>query len=915
MSKNSKIEVIESSVHNLKNISVSIPKNKFTVITGPSGSGKSSLAFDTIYAEGQKRYLEALSLSSANFVSSMQSPNVKLIRGLLPTIAIDQKTMQNSSRSTVGTITEIFDFLRILYANIGTLYCPVSNQPITKYSLQEICNEIINLPLKSRISIATQIDTKREKINFFIKSGYINSILNDQPMLLDELPKKFKKDDTLYLVIDRIILKENSKKRILDAVNKALYEGRGSCTVFLNNTKYKFYSTKLISPVTLKEYPPLEPRYFSFNSPLGQCPNCKGLGIINKFNIGLMLEDSNNLTTKNIIPLQHDETLAKLVDKITSNTQLDNCTLEKIFYGKNLPKKIEIQMHNSKITISNFQGIIKWLEDRYTQSESEKERSQLERFMTQEICPTCAGTRLNAQSKLVKINNITINEIITTPLHESYTILKNIKLSKKEKEIGGKTLNTILERIKYLIDSGLNYLTLNRGGNTLSGGELQRIRLATQISNSLSGILYILDEPSIGLHPHDNKKMLQSLKDLIKQNNTLIVVEHDEEIIKNADHIIDLGPKAGVHGGEVIATGSVEEIIANKKSPTGKFLKNKVSLTEHSRMPINDWITINQINQFNLKNLDVKFPLNGLTCITGVSGSGKSTLIHKVLVPAVKYALRPHLTQYNLNNFSTIQGIDNLASIIEITQKPIGKSAKSNPATFTGIFDEIRKIFAKLPEAQLKGFRPGHFSFNTKQGRCPECEGHGLQKIDMRFLPSIFFTCAKCKGKQYNDDILKIKFKGMSIADILSLTVNQAQKTFKLYKKINRILLSLQSVGLGYITLGQSALTLSGGEAQRLKLAKELAKTTKGKCLYILDEPTTGLHFQDIEVLMYTIKQLTQKGHPVIIIEHNRDVLKYADYIIDLGPLGGDKGGKIIAYGTPEEIIKNKHSLTGKYLN
>lgn len=924
VNKSDDIVIHNARVHNLKNISLRIPKNKLTVITGPSGSGKSSLAFDTIFVEGQKRYIESLSSNTKQFVGEFQTPDVESITGLSPAIAIDQKTTHNNPRSTVGTITEVYDFFRILFSKIGILKCPETGVDIIKQSPQQIVEDIMKVPMGSKLHLLIKISPTKASLKVHQSAGHIRCLYQDEIIFIDDLPAEKNIKGDVYAVVDRIILKENSIKRITDSVDQALYHGKGFFFLY-DEKELKLLTTKLVSPTTQVEFPKIEARLFSFNSPVGACAKCKGLGHHKKFIIGKMLDYDATTILNSIIPIKNKKPLQNMVetvlvseghDKKAALSDVSKKLIDTLFYGSTKSYQFKLSTNSSDLSFNKkYIGLVPWLEAKYKESTSDKERREIEKFMVEDICPQCQGTRLSEISRNVFINEQNISDFVNCSLEESLTKSREISLEGSDKLIGQKILDEIISRLQYLNEAGLEYLSLDRGANTLSGGEMQRIRLATQIGNSLSGVLYILDEPSIGLHPYDNRKLLNTLINIKNNDNTLIVVEHDEDMMRAADHIVDIGPKAGIHGGELMAQGTLNHVLKNKESLTAQYL-NRIKRVEGTgyKHQSKELLTLKGATQNNLKNITLKLPLDGMTCITGVSGSGKSTLIHDVLVPAVKFHLTPHFTQYSRENFTSLTGVENLKSVIEIDQSAIGKSSKSNPATYTGLFDEVRKIFASLPESQLKGYSQGRFSFNVKDGRCEICEGHGVQKIDVNFLPNIFITCDRCKGDRYNDDTLKVRFKGLNISDVLNLTVDQAAEVFGLRKKIKRILTTMQSVGLGYIKLGQSSLSLSGGEAQRLKLSKELSKSTKGKCLYILDEPTTGLHFDDINTLLKTIAMLLEKGNPVVVIEHNLDVISHANHIIDLGPGGGSTGGKIVAQGSIDKIINSTDSKTGPYL-
>ncbi len=926
------INVFKANVHNLNSVDVSIPKNTLTVITGPSGSGKSSLAFDTIYVEGQRRYIESLSSYARQFLGQFQPPDVESISGLSPAIAIDQKTTSKNPRSTVGTVTEIFDYLRVLFARVGTMYCPDSGKEIKSYTIPQITKEILKHKEKTKIYIISKIQLKTKKsikneIDKFLSMGFTRAYINKEIINLDEIkPTKVKIDD-FNLIVDRLVVKEGINKRVNDSVELATKLGAGQCSILINEKKLISYSEKNISPVTGENLPDLEPRLFSFNSPLGACPKCNGLGEIKYFNEDYMILDEGlSINNGAITPLSKNNFLLKMVQSVAKAEKIDlDLPLKKLpksFYNIlfNGSEKVYAYSFNSENSTfefkKSFPGITKWLDKKFMETSSEKTRKNLESFMTIQNCPECEGLRLNKAALSTKIGNFNIMELCQFSIDKLNQTFQEINFESEKKTVAEKLLKEIRSRLQFLVDVGIGYLNLNRGAMTLSGGEAQRIRLATQIGSALSGVLYVLDEPSIGLHQRDNDKLIDTLKSLRDLGNTVLVVEHDEDTIEAADYIIDMGPGAGVHGGNVVGTGKPIEIKKNSKSITGEYLNGKKLIKiPAERRTTNTFIKLKGAIEHNLQKINIDFPKNTLTCITGVSGSGKSTLVHKILVPAVRYNLANKNKQlYKRNNYQSITGLDEIKSVIELDQSPIGRTPHSNPATYTGLFDEIRKLYSMLPESQIRGYKAGRFSFNVKGGRCENCEGNGVKKIEMHFLPDVYITCDECSGSRYNQDTLSILYKGKNIADILKMTIEEGLDFFKNHKKMNRILSTLNNVGLGYMTLGQPATTLSGGEAQRLKLSRELAKSTKGHCLYILDEPTTGLHFSDINILLKAIQDLVEKGNSVIVIEHNLDVIKTADYIIDLGPEGGINGGQIVATGTPEEISKNKKSITGQYI-
>lgn len=926
------INVQKANVHNLKSVSIKIPKNTLTVITGPSGSGKSSLAFDTIYVEGQRRYIESLSSYARQFMTQYQPPDVEVITGLSPAIAIDQKTSSKNPRSTVGTITEIYDYLRVLFARVGKVYCPESGEEIKKYTPAQIAKDISKQPANAKIFICTPIawNDKKElksKISQFMSQGYVRVVHNNKIINLDSFDiREVYEGHQLDLVIDRLLNKPENNKRLNDSIELGLKLESGMLNVLINDD-WHFYSDQFVSPVTKEKLPDIEPRLFSFNSPLGACDNCNGLGVVKTFDLNLMLTDKLLSIVESAIPiLNRNNFLYKMVEGVAEEEGVDLYTpyrdlsdefKEILLYGSSKKYKYSFNSENSHFEFTkSFPGIVNWLDKKYKDTTSERTRKNLEEFINTSKCPVCRGQRLNEIALSTKIKDQNIYEISHLPIRDLYEYLQSLKLNKEQSLIAAKLLNEIRSRTKFLLDVGLGYLTLNRAANTLSGGESQRIRLATQIGSALSGVLYVLDEPSIGLHQRDNTRLIQTLFKLRDLGNTVLVVEHDEETIRSSDYIIDIGPGAGIHGGEIIAKGSPDEILKKKKSTTANYLNGtEVIEVPEKRRKLSESIKLTGAKANNLQTIDVEIPLGGLVLVTGVSGSGKSTLIHEVFVPALKYhTIKANRSLYKRNNYDSLTDFDSIKQIIELDQSPIGRTPKSNPATYTGIFDDIRKLFAKTKESQVRGYQAGRFSFNVKGGRCEHCEGNGSIKVEMHFLPDVYITCPECLGKRYNAETLGVLYKGKNISEILNMDIEEAGEFFANHSKINRTLSVLNEVGLGYMKLGQSATTLSGGEAQRLKLCRELAKSTKGKSLYVLDEPTTGLHFKDIQALLGAINRLIDLGHSVLVIEHNLDVIKTADWIIDLGPEGGDGGGQIVATGTPEEVTKKKKSHTGKYL-
>jgi excinuclease ABC subunit A len=927
------INIVKAAVHNLKNVSISIPKNTLTVVTGPSGSGKSSLAFDTIYVEGQRRYIESLSSYARQFLGQYQPPEVESITGLSPSIAIDQKTSSKNPRSTVGTTTEIYDYLRVLYARIGTLYDPVTGIEVRRFTPSQITRELIKLPEKSKLQILAPIKIG-EKIKFkdilskFLTMGFSRARLNGELIEIDEGTKAPKGNFTFDIVIDRIVIKDDIEKRIADSVEYALKLSQGDVVVLVNDSKELSFSEHNKSTKGDVVYPELEPRLFSFNSPIGACEVCNGLGETKTFDEDLMIfDESLPLLEGAITPLsKRNSFLYKMVETIAIEEGVDldvpfkklpKKFLNILFNGSEKVYRYSFTSENSHFEFSKaFPGLSAWLEKKFLESGSEKVRLELEKYMNIKRCPSCHGLRLNRIALSTKIGEKHIMDLCTLSISECHDYLIKIKLEGEKKIIAEKLLKEIISRLRFLIDVGLNYLTLNRGAMTLSGGESQRIRLATQIGSALSGVLYVLDEPSIGLHQRDNDRLIKTLKSLRDIGNTVLVVEHDEDTMRESDYIIDMGPGAGIHGGTIVSHGPLEKILKDKHSLTAKFLSgtDRIAIPD-KRKKAAKFLKLSGATENNIKNLTATIPLGGLVCVSGVSGSGKSTLIHKILVPAVKTHLtNANKTLYQKSNYNSLTGVEEIKSVIELDQSPIGRTPHSNPATYTGLFDEIRDIFASTNESQIRGYKTGRFSFNVKGGRCEECEGNGVKKIEMHFLPDVYITCTECKGTRYNAETLSVLYKGKNISEVLDLTIEEGEEFFKNHTKLNRVLSTLNSVGLGYMKLGQPATTLSGGEAQRLKLSRELSKRTKGHCLYVLDEPTTGLHFQDIKILLSALQQLVEQGHTLLIIEHNLDVIKTADWIIDMGPEGGSGGGEIIAEGTPEQVSKNAKSHTGKYL-
>jgi len=916
--------------HNLKNVSVKIPKNTITVITGPSGSGKSSLAFDTIYSEGQRRYIESLSSYARQFLGNFQPAKVDRIEGLSPAIAIDQKTTSKNPRSTVGTITEIMDYLRVLFSRVGDFIDPDTGKRLKKYSPTSIASELIKLNEGAKLFICFEWKSNpNDKLiyieNYFSKNGFRRFFYNENEILIED-KFDFKKyhNKEILIVLDRILLKKDSRERIANSSEQALKFGQGKCVIKVDNNfieyneKYYLSSKKIFVPE-------MDPRYFSFNSPLGACVKCNGLGISKGFSERTITADKSLPLLEGAIPLlsKKNNFIHKMIqDVLTQEKQSIRITLKDIdknlkrslFYGSDKVYKFSFKSKNSKFEFKKpFSGIIPWLEKKYIETASEKVRKELETYMEEDICSSCNGKRLSELPLLVKISGFDINQIGDMQVDDCISFFQNLHLTSEKEIIAEKLLKEIKSRLSFLSEVGLGYLTLNRSSQSLSGGESQRIRLATQIGSALTGIIYVLDEPSIGLHPKDTTRLISTLKHLRDLKNTVIVVEHDEETIENADYVIDLGPGSGIHGGQIIAQGTIPEIKSNPNSITAKYLHNSSSIQLDKGYTFKkcNYITIKKANCHNIKDVNFTIPLNGLICVSGVSGSGKSTLLEDILVPALDNNFSGSKFK---QQFESISGLENISSYILLNQNPIGRTPHSNLATYTGIFDLIREVFSNTIEAKTKGYGPGRFSFNVKGGRCEECEGNGIKRIEMHFLPDVFVTCNECQGTRYNQETLNIYYKNKNISQILNSSVEENLEFFKHHPKISRTLKVLLDIGLGYLNLGQPATTLSGGEAQRLKLAKELSRRVYGSCLYILDEPTTGLHASDVKVLLKALLDLVELGHTVFVIEHNLHIIKHADHIIDLGPGGGMLGGKIVAQGTPEEIIKIKNSYTGEYL-
>lgn len=923
--------------HNLKNIDVTIPRDKFVVITGLSGSGKSSLAFDTIYAEGQRRYVESLSAYARQFLGQMEKPDVDYIDGLSPAISIDQKTTSRNPRSTVGTVTEIYDYLRLLYATIGVPHCHICGKEITQQTVDQMVDAVANLPEGTRIQLLAPVVRGRKGeyhklIDDARKNGYVRLRIDGEVRdINEEISLDKNRKHTIEIVVDRLIVKPDMEKRLTDSIETVLHLSGGLLVVDVIGGQELMFSQNFACSdcgVSIEE---LAPRMFSFNNPYGACPTCSGLGTLMKMDPDLVIPDRSKSLDEGAIKVggwnfengdsysrMYLNALAKHYGFKTSTpvNKLPEHIVDIILYGTKGEKiKVEYDKeYGSGSFTAAFEGVINSMERRYKETQSEGMKQYYEEFMSNSPCPSCNGARLKKESLAVTVGGMNIYDLTCMPVEDIEKFFSKLELSERDRLISGQVLKEIKARIGFLVDVGLDYLTLSRSAYTLSGGEAQRIRLATQIGSGLMGVLYILDEPSIGLHQRDNERLIKTLKKLRDLGNTLIVVEHDEDTMYAADHIIDMGPGPGIHGGYVVAEGTIDDIKKCEESQTGLYLsgKKKIGIPEKRRKPNGKWIKVKGARENNLKNIDASIPLGVFTAVTGVSGSGKSSLINEILYK--KLAAELNNARTKAGDHDRILGIEHLDKVINIDQSPIGRTPRSNPATYTGVFDLIREVFAGTAEAKMRGYKSGRFSFNVKGGRCEACSGDGIIKIEMHFLPDVYVPCEVCKGKRYNRETLEVKFKGKSIADVLDMTVEDALEYFRNIPRIYKKIETLYDVGLGYIKLGQSSTTLSGGEAQRVKLATELSRKATGRTLYILDEPTTGLHIADVHRLTDILHRLVDAGNTVVVIEHNLDVIKTADYIIDLGPEGGNKGGMIIASGTPEEVAENESSYTGMFL-
>lgn len=933
--KGPSIVVKGARAHNLKGVDIELPKNKLIVMTGLSGSGKSSLAFDTIYAEGQRRYVESLSAYARQFLGQMDKPDVDTIEGLSPAISIDQKTTSKNPRSTVATVTEIYDYIRLLYARVGKPYCPYHGIEIESQTVQQMVDRILELEERTKIQLLAPVISHRkgshEKLIEDIgKKGYVRLRVDDEIVDVNEVPQLDKnKNHTIEVVVDRLVVKDGIETRLADSIETALELAEGNLTVDVIDGEELKFSENHACPICGFSIGELEPRMFSFNSPFGACPTCDGLGQKLKLDLDLVIPDKNKTLNEGAIepwePTSSDfyPTLLKRVCevyKINMDKPYKKLTdrQKNILMNGSGEKEIEFTFTQrnggTRKRKMVFEGVVPNIDRRYHESPSEYTREMMSKYMTELPCETCHGKRLSKEALSVYVGDYNIGEVVEYSIKNALYYFENLKLSDQDKSIADQILKEIISRLSFLNNVGLEYLTLDRSSGTLSGGEAQRIRLATQIGSRLTGVLYVLDEPSIGLHQRDNDRLINTLKEMRDLGNTLIVVEHDDDTMRAADYLVDVGPGAGNHGGEVVSSGTPNKVMKDKKSLTGQYLsgKKRIEVPEYRREITDRKIQIKGAKSNNLKNVNVDFPLSVLTVVTGVSGSGKSSLVNEILYKAL--AQKINKSKVKPGNFDEIKGIDQLDKIIDIDQSPIGRTPRSNPATYTGVFDDIRDVFAQTNEAKIRGYQKGRFSFNVKGGRCEACKGDGIIKIEMHFLPDVYVPCEVCDGKRYNRETLEVTYKGKNIADVLEMTVEEATHFFENIPKIKRKLQTLVDVGLGYITLGQQATTLSGGEAQRVKLASELHKRSTGRSIYILDEPTTGLHVDDISRLLKVLNRIVENGDTVVIIEHNLDVIKTADHIIDLGPEGGEGGGTIIATGTPEEIVQNNGSYTGQYL-
>ena len=935
---NDKIIIRGAKEHNLKNVDLTLPRDKFIVFTGLSGSGKSSLAFDTIYAEGQRRYVESLSAYARQFLGQMEKPNVEYIEGLSPAISIDQKTTSKNPRSTVGTVTEIYDYLRLLFARVGEVYCPVCGEKISQMTIQEIVDKIMEFPERTKLQILAPVvrgqkGTHKKVIENIKKDGFVRiRVDGENHEVTDDIELNKNQKHNIEVIVDRIIIKDGIESRLADSIETSIKLSDGLVIAQIIDGEEILYSTKFACPEHGIGIEELSPRMFSFNAPFGACDTCNGLGESKEVDPDLVVPNKELSIKQGAIAAwgsvgaSDDTYYSKMVKSLAEKFNVDLATpfkdlpddfVQELLYGKDnimVEFVYESKYGGYRQYKAPFEGVIVNLERRYRDTNSDYSREKIEEFMAEIPCPKCKGNRLRKEVLSVLVDNKNIMEVTDFSVNELINYIENINLSEKQRFIAHEILKEIKGRAEFLRDVGLDYLNLSRKAGTLSGGEAQRIRLATQIGSALVGVLYVLDEPSIGLHQRDNDRLIKTLRHLTDIGNTLIVVEHDEDTMREADYIVDIGPGAGIHGGNIVAEGTLDEILENPNSITGQYLSGKkvIGIPETVREGNGNFIEIVKATENNLKNINVKFPLGKFTCITGVSGSGKSTLINDILYKGI--ATKVNKLRERPGKHKEIKGIENIDKIINIDQSPIGRTPRSNPATYTGVFDLIRDLFASTNEAKARGYQKGRFSFNIKGGRCEACKGDGIIKIEMHFLPDVYVPCEVCKGERYNRETLQVRYKDKTISDVLDMNVEEALEFFENIPNIKRKLETLMDVGLSYIKLGQPSTQLSGGEAQRIKLATELSKRPTGKTLYILDEPTTGLHMADVDKLITVLQKLADTGNTIVVIEHNLDVIKTCDYIIDLGPEGGDKGGKIIATGTPKEVSKVEGSYTGKFL-
>lgn len=932
---NDKIIIHGARAHNLKNIDVTIPKNKLVVITGLSGSGKSSLAFDTLYAEGQRRYVESLSAYARQFLGQMDKPDVDSIDGLSPAISIDQKTTSHNPRSTVGTVTEINDFLRLLWARVGTPICPNDNIPITSQSPEQMVDRVLKLPERTRLQILSPVvrdkkGTQKKVLAKIKREGFVRVQVDGETYEIEEVPALNKNQKhTVNVVVDRIIVKDGVRSRLFDSFESALRLSDGYAIADVIGGKPIPFSEQYACPICGFTVGELEPRLFSFNAPIGACPECQGLGLKLEVDLDLVIPDKNKtlrqgaLAPWNPISSQYYPSLLEQfcqsaeIDMDTPFKKLPKKQRDQVLYG-NGDQTFHFHYENDFGGVRDvdvpFEGVVNNVSRRYRETNSDFTREQMRKYMAELKCPLCHGYRLNQRALAVKIAGHNIGEISDLPIKKALPFFKELQLSDQKQKIARPILKEIVDRLTFMQNVGVDYLTLSRSARTLSGGEAQRIRLATQIGSNLSGVMYVLDEPSIGLHQRDNDRLISSLKAMRDLGNTLIVVEHDEDTMRAADYIIDIGPGAGENGGQVMAAGTPKQIMRSRKSLTGQYLSGRkfIPVPEKRRHGNGKAIVLKGAAENNLKDINVSFPLGKFICVTGVSGSGKSTLVNQILKRVLAQKLNNNSAKPG--KYKSISGVKNIEKVIDIDQSPIGRTPRSNPATYTGVFDDIRELFAQTNEAKMRGYTKGRFSFNVKGGRCEACHGDGILKIEMNFLPDVYVPCEVCHGTRYNSETLEVEYKGKNIAQVLNMTVNEALDFFNAIPKIRRKLQTIQDVGLGYVHLGQPATTLSGGEAQRMKLASELHRQSHGKSFYILDEPTTGLHMDDIKRLLAVLQRLVDAGNTVLVIEHDLDVVKSADWLIDLGPEGGDAGGYVVATGTPEDVAQVKQSYTGQYL-